>query len=147
MNRIKLGLPKDHHYDACCIGESTPNKLYFKTDEVLYIKNIGRGNYQRTNLDRYGFPRAYLPRQKYFFGFMSGDMVKAVVTEGKKIGTYVGSVACRNVGYFNINLLKGRVQSISYKYCKIIQKSDGYKYIVERRELETISSCLLDKMG
>ena len=67
MNRIKLRLPKDHHYDACCVGQSTPDKLYFKTDEVLYIKNIGRGIYQRTMLNKYGFPRAYLPRQKYFF--------------------------------------------------------------------------------
>ena len=134
MNRIKLCLPKDHHYDACCIGSSTPNTLYFKTDEVLYIKNIGRGTYQRTTLDKYGFPRAYLPRQKYFYGFMSGDMVKAIVTKGKKIGTYMGTVACRSTGSFNINLLKGRVQGINYKYCQIIQKSDGYKYIIERRQ-------------
>lgn len=133
MNRINHKLPKDHHYDACCIGKSTPKKLYFKTNKVLYIKNIGRGNYQRTTLDKYGFPRAYLPRQKYFFGFMSGDMVKAIVTKGKRKGTYIGSIACRNNGSFNINLLKGRVQGINYKYCNIIQKSDGYKYIIERR--------------
>lgn len=133
MNRINLELPKDHHYDACCIGMSTPIDLYFKTDEVLYIKNIGRGSYQRTTLDKYGFPRAYLPRQKYFYGFMSGDMVKAIVEKGKKIGTYMGTVACRSTGSFNINLLKGRVQGINYKYCQIIQKSDGYKYIIERR--------------
>ena len=30
MNRIKLGLPKEHCFDACCIGQSTPDKLYFK---------------------------------------------------------------------------------------------------------------------
>jgi 5-methylcytosine-specific restriction endonuclease McrA len=132
MNRINHNLPKDHHYDACCIGKSTPKKLYFKTNEVLYIKNIGRGNYQRTNLDKYAFPKAYLPRQKYFFGFMSGDMVKAIVTKGKKIGTYVGTVGCRSSGYFNINLLKDRVQNISCKYFTLIQKSDGYKYIIEK---------------
>lgn len=27
MNRIKLGLPKDHHFDAVCVGQSTPNEL------------------------------------------------------------------------------------------------------------------------
>jgi len=42
-------------------------------------------------------------------------------------------VACRNSGYFNINLIKGRVQGIGYKNCKIIQRSDGYKYIIERK--------------
>ena len=134
MNRIKLGLLKDHHYDACCIGKSTPNELYFKTNEVLYIKNIGRGVYQRTTLDKYGFPKAYLPRQKYFFGFMSGDMVKANVLKGKKKGVWHGSVACRSSGSFNINLIKGRVQGINYKYCHLVQKSDGYKYIIERRK-------------
>lgn len=140
MNRINHNLPKDHHYDACCVGKSTPNKLYFKTNKVLYIKNMGRGNYQRTTLDKYGFPRAYLPRQKYFFGFMSGDMVKAIVTKGKKKGTYYGSIACRSTGSFNINLLKGRVQGISYKDCKIIQKSDGYKYITESRIINDSST-------
>jgi len=142
MNRIKLGLQKDHHYDACCIGKSTPNKLYFKTKEVLYIKAIGRGTYQRTTLDKYGFPRAYLPRQKYFFGFMSGDMVKAIVTKGKKVGTYIGTVTCRSTGSFNINLKEGRIQGISYNYCQIIQKSDGYKYIIERRRMGDSSTSL-----
>lgn len=135
MNRINLKLPKDHHFDACCIGKSTPDKLYFKTNEVLYIKNMGRGTYQRTTLNKYGFPRAYLPRQKYFFGFMSGDMVKAVISKGKKLGTYIGSVGCRNNGSFNINLSKGRIQGINYKYCKILQKSDGYKYTIERNNM------------
>ncbi len=134
MNRIKLGLPKDHHYDACCVGKSTSNELYFKTDEVLYIKALGRGVYQRTTLDKYGFPRAYLPRQKYFFGFMSGDMVKAIVPKGKNKGAWYGSVACRSTGSFNINLVKGRVQGINHKYCQLVQKADGYKYIIERRK-------------
>ena len=135
MNRINLGLEKDHHIDACCVGASTPSQMYFKTDSVLYIKNMGRGSYQRTTLNKYGFPRAYLPRQKYFFGFMSGDMVKAIVTKGKKIGVYQGSVACRSTGSFNINLLKGRVQGISYKYMTIVQRNDGYKYNIERSYL------------
>ncbi len=136
MNRIKLELPKDHHYDACCIGKSTPDNLHFKTDNVLYIKAIGRGSHCRTNLDKYGFPRSYLPRQKYFFGFQSGDMVKAVVPKGKYKGTWYGSIACRSTGSFNINLIKGRVQGINHKYCQIVQKSDGYKYTLERREME-----------
>ncbi len=134
MNRIKLGLFKDHHYDACCVGKSTPSELYFKTSEVLYIKNIGRGVYQRTNLNKYGFPKAYLPRQKYFFEFMSGDMVKANVIKGKNKGVWYGSVACRSNGSFNINLIKGRIQGINYRYCKLVQKADGYKYIIEKRK-------------
>lgn len=133
MNRVNLKLPKDHHYDACCIGQSTPENLHFKTDNILYIKAMGRGSHCRTNLDKYGFPRSYLPRQKYFFGFMSGDMVKATVPKGKNKGTWYGSVACRSNGSFNVNLIKGKIQGVNYKYCQIIQKSDGYKYIIEGR--------------
>ena len=66
---------------------------------------------------------------------MSGDMVKAVISKGKKLGTYIGSVGCRNNGSFNINLSKGRIQGINYKYCKILQKSDGYKYTIERNNM------------
>lgn len=140
MNRINLGLSKDHHYDAICIGQSTPSQIVFKTENVLYIKALGRGNYSRTTLDRYGFPRAYLPRQKYFLGFMSGDMVKAVVPKGKHTGVWFGSVACRSTGSFNINLIKGRIQGVNHKYCQIIQRFDGYKYILERREMELTHS-------
>lgn len=140
MNRINHKLLKTHYYDSCCIGKSTPNNLIFKTDEVLFIKNLGRGAYQRTTLNKYGFPRAYLPRTKYFFGFQSGDIIKAIIPKGKNKGTWLGSVACRTSGSFNINLKKGRIQGINYKYCQIIQKSDGYKYITERREIEVLHS-------
>lgn len=140
MNRINHQLPKTHYYDSCCIGKSTPNNLIFKTNEVLFIKNLGRGTYQRTTLNKYGFPRAYLPRTKYFFGFQSGDIVKAIIPKGKNKGTWLGSVACRSNGSFNINLKKGRIQGINYKYCQIIQKSDGYKYTTERREVEMLHS-------
>ncbi len=136
MNRIHLGLPKDHHYDAICIGASAPEKVIFKTDSVLYIKAFGRGNYSRTTLNKYGFPRAYLPRQKYFFGFQSGDMVKAIISKGKYKGIWHGSVACRSTGNFNINLIKGRLQGINHKYCQVLQRFNGYKYIIERREME-----------
>ena len=60
-------------------------------------------------------------------------MIKANVLKGKKKGIWRGSVACRSTGSFNINLIKGRVQGINYKYCKLVQKSDGYKYTIERR--------------
>lgn len=134
MNRIKLGLNKDHCLDACCIGNSTPNELMFKTENILQITASGRGNRQLLNLDKYGFPRGQISRQKLYFGFQSGDMVKATVPKGKYKGAWIGSVSCRKNGSFNINLVKGRIQGINYKYCQIIQKFDGFKYNIERRE-------------
>jgi len=132
MQRINLGLPKEHYYDAICVGESTPEKLYFKTNEVLEIKAIGRGSHCRTKTDAYGFPRLYMPRQKYFFGFMTGDMIKAIVTKGKKQGVYYGTVACRSTGSFNIKTSNGIMQGISYKYCKVVQRLDGYNYHIKK---------------
>ncbi len=134
MNRIKLGLKKSHCLDACCIGTSTPETMIFKVSNLLQITALGRGNRQLLNLDKYGFPRGQISRQKMYFGFQSGDMIKAIVPKGKYKGTYFGSVSCRKRGSFNINLLKGRIQGINYKYCQIIQKFDGFKYNIERRK-------------
>jgi len=139
MNRIKLGLPKEHYFDACCcVGQSTPDKLYFKTKDVLYIKAKGRGGHCRTNLDKYGFPRGYLARQKYFFGFQTGDMVKAIVLKGKYKGIWYGEVSCRKTGYFDIKNKDGQriIQGINHKYFTIVQRFDGYSY---RREVAILT--------
>lgn len=130
MNRIKLGLPKEHYFDACCVGQSTPDKLYFKTKNVLYIKAKGRGSHCRTNLDKYGFPRGYLARQKYFFGFQTGDMVKAEIPKGKYKGIWYGEVACRKSGSFDIKDKEGQrvVQGVNHKYFSVVQHFDGYSY-------------------
>lgn len=128
FNRIQRNIPKTHYYDACCIGKSTPKVLYFCTNIVHIITAIGRGKHCRTNVNASGFPRGYLARKKQHFGFQTGDMVKAVVTRGKKIGTYFGKVLCRKTGSFDIKTKAGRVQGINYKYLKLIQHSDGYSY-------------------
>lgn len=130
MNRIKLGLPKEHYFDACCVGQSTPDKLYFKTNDVLYIKAKGRGSHCRTNFNKYGFPRGYLTRQKYFFGFQTGDMVKAEIPKGKYKGIWYGEVACRKSGYFDIKDKEGQrvVQGVNHKYFSVVQHFDGYSY-------------------
>lgn len=127
-NRIKRNIPKTHYYDACCVGKSTPDVLYFETNIVHIITATGRGKHCRTNVNASGFPRGYLTRQKQFFGFQTGDIVKAVVTRGKKIGTYFGRVLCRKTGNFDIKTKTERVQGINYKYFKLIQRSDGYSY-------------------
>ena len=95
---------------------------------TLTIRCAGRGSYQRTLLDQYGFPRGYLMRQKQVNGFQTGDMVKAKVTAGKKQGSYFGRVAIRASGSFNIQMPQGVVQGISHRYCSMVQRSDGYGY-------------------
>lgn len=132
-NRTLLGLPKEHYYDACCVGASTPAELHIRTDSVLIIKAAGRGTHSRTNINASGFPRGYLPRHKEFFGFQTGDMVKATVPKGKYKGTYYGRVLCRNTGSFDIKTPAGRIQGINYKHISLVQRADGYSYSTKER--------------
>ena len=128
LNRISMSLPKDHCIDAACVGRFTPKSLIFKTDSCLIIKASGRGKHCRTNVDKYGFPRGHLPRQKKFFGFQTGDIVSCNVPNGKKKGYYVGRVSCRKTGSFDIATINGRIQGINHKCFRILQYADGYGY-------------------
>jgi len=95
---------------------------------TLKIQCAGRGSYQRTRLDAFGFPRGYFTRSKRAFGFQTGDLVRAVVTAGKKAGNYFGRVAIRASGSFNIQSVTGLVQGIHHRFCTLIQRADGYGY-------------------
>ncbi|MCL2578794.1 MAG: RNA-guided endonuclease IscB [Oscillospiraceae bacterium] len=131
MNRIKLGLEKSHCLDACCIGASTPEVLIFKTTSVLYITAKGRGSHCRTNTNDSGFPVSYYARKTQFYGFKTGDMVRAVVSAGLKTsGDWRGRVLCRKTGYFDIKTKKGRICGVSHKYVSLVQNCDGYDYFV-----------------
>jgi hypothetical protein len=128
LTRHQQNIPKDHCLDALCVGLVEKPIMGSQRKPVLTIKAMGRGSYQRTRLNKYGFPRGYLMRQKSVQGFATGDMVKATVTSGKKIGVYVGRVAVRASGNFNITTNTDTVQGISHKYCSLISRNDGYGY-------------------
>ncbi|MBL8150143.1 MAG: hypothetical protein JNN15_09475 [Blastocatellia bacterium] len=100
-NRRKQNLRKADWIDAACVGSSTP-KLKLDKVKVLKIKAVGHGNRQMCLMDKIGFPRTKAKSSKKVFGFETGNMVKAVVSRGKKKGTYTGKVAVRSTGYFNI---------------------------------------------
>ena len=126
FNRMRLAIPKTHALDAAWVGKIEAIRDWNKPTVV--IKATGRGSYQRTRLNAYGFPRGYLTRQKRIKGFQTGDRVKAEVTQGKKIGTYLGRVAVRASGSFNLQTVQGVIQGISYRDCKVVQRADGYGY-------------------
>jgi len=128
-NRQRLNITKSHWTDAACVGASTPDSLNITGYQPLIIKAMGRGDRQMTKPDKYGFPRTSPKlRQKAFYGFQTGGIVKAIVTKRKKIGTYIGRVAVRKTGSFNIKTKTDTIQGISYKYCRPKHKSDGYAY-------------------
>jgi hypothetical protein len=125
-NRARNHLPKTHILDALCVGEV--DTVTETVARVLVAGCAGRGSYARTRTDRYGFPRLRLPRIKGFFGFATGDLVRAVVPKGKKAGTHTGRVAVRASGSFNITTAQGTVQGIGHKHVRLLQRADGYAY-------------------
>jgi len=125
FNRTRLGLAKTHWLDAACVGDV--DILEVLTNNPLLIKATGHGSRQMCRTDKYGFPSRHVPRLKFVKGFQTGDIVKAIVTSGKKIGRYVGRVAVRSTGSFNISASR-LIQGISHKYCISIHKKDGYNY-------------------
>ncbi len=127
-NRASRGLEKTHWLDAACVGASTPDVLHVAGVVPLLIKANGHGSRQMCRMDKYGFPRSLPKQDKRVKGFQTGDMVKAVVTKGAKIGTYVGRVAVRTTGSFNITTRQGIVQGIGYRSCMVLHKCDGYSY-------------------
>ncbi len=130
FNRIQRSLSKTHWADAACVGLSTPETL--KTDGIgsLQIRAMGFGTRQICQTDKYGFPIRHRTGQKSFFGFQTGDMVKAFITKGKNAGIYSGRITVRASGIFHMPV-EGRTRlELSHKYCKVIQKADGYRYAV-----------------
>jgi len=125
FNRMRLGLAKTHWLDAACVG--IVETLEVLTNQPLLIKSQGHGTRQMCRIDKFGFPSRHVPRNKFVRGFQTGDIVKAIVTSGKKIGEYVGRVAVRTSGSFNISA-KELVQGIGHKYCQILHRKDGYSY-------------------
>ncbi|MFJ8526888.1 RNA-guided endonuclease IscB [Bacillus sp. NPDC094106] len=64
MQRIQNDLPKEHYYDALCVG-TIPNKFKWRMTYVIEFHAMGRGNRQMARVDRYGFPLHHQDEEKY----------------------------------------------------------------------------------
>jgi len=136
-NRSMRDLPKTHWIDAACVGKSTPEVVKIVGIRPLLITANGRGYRQVHNTDKDGFPKGSPKQCKVFYGFQTGDIVKAIVPHGKYAGTYVGRIAARMAGNFKFSRKNGTRFDVSYKYCKVVHQMDGYSY--QRGELCAIA--------
>jgi len=77
-------------------------------------------------LDLPGSVKSFRPRKAYYFGFKKRDLVKT-----KDYG--VQSIkSVRSSGSFTL----GNEKTSSYKYCKILQRCDGFSYSLSNLTLE-----------
>lgn len=128
FNRTIRGLPKAHWIDAVCVGKKTPEQVHMDGVILLQITATGHGCRQKCNVNEIGFPCSKPKGAKKVKGFQTGDIVRAVVTSGTRQGVYVGRVLVRASGSFDIRTKQGRVQGISYRFCRQIHRCDGYSY-------------------
>ncbi|MEO6887508.1 MAG: RNA-guided endonuclease IscB [Ktedonobacteraceae bacterium] len=127
-NRAKQHLPKTHRLDAACVEASTPDVLQTGQVVPLLIEANGRGHRRMMLVDKHGFPRGHRQRKKRYFGYQTGDLVRAVVPQGARRGTHVGRVAVKASGYFTIQTTTGKVADVAHRSCHMQQRLDGYSY-------------------
>ncbi|TMD47378.1 MAG: HNH endonuclease [Chloroflexi bacterium] len=129
FNRITRGLEKTHWCDAACVGASTPEVLHIGQVRPLSIAAYGHGRRQMCLMNKSGFPRTNPKQKKFKHGFRTGDLVKAVVPPHfKHAGTHVGRMSAKASGAFTIATAGGTVTDIGKKYCRMLQRADGYGY-------------------
>ncbi len=71
---------------------------------------------------------AVLVQQKPVRGCQTGDRAHAVVTKGKKMGTYRKRVAVGASGSVNLRSASGLIPGIAQRFCTRIQRTDDYEY-------------------
>ena len=130
-NRNTRRLPKTHWLDAAAVGLSTPEHLHLEQVHPWLITAVGRQQRQMCLMDRHGFPRSKAKQHRVIYGYQTGDLVRANVVKGKRAGTYEGKVAVKASGYFSIVTRAGTVTDIAYRFCRLLQRSDGYSYHVK----------------
>ena len=129
FNRSRQDYPKAHWIDAACVGESGERVLLDPKMRPLQITATGHGRRQMQNVSEYGFPRGKAKsRQKIYFGFQTGDMVRAIVPRGRFKGEHVGRVACKKSGNFKLKVNGKEMDGVSWRYCTAIHRADGYAY-------------------
>ncbi|MGW3134685.1 hypothetical protein [Streptomyces sp. NPDC001139] len=129
-NRDVTGLGKTHTLDALCVGRldhGNGDAIVRVPEHVLVVKATGRGSYARTTPDRFGFPRLRRTRAKRHFGYVTGDLVRAIVSTGKWKGTWSGRISVRARGQHSLATPGGRI-NVCHTNLRLLQRGDGYEY-------------------
>ena len=129
FNRSERNFPKTHWLDAACVGKSTPQTLQVTGITPLLITATGHGRRQMCLMDGAGFPRTRPKPKQLTHGFRTGDIVRASVPAHlNNAGVHVGRMAAKAKGGFTIATARGKITDVGKKYCRVLQRADGYGY-------------------
>ncbi len=129
FNRTRLGLPKAHWIDAACVGSSTPDTLDLRNVQPLHIQAMGHGTRQVCGTNRFGFPIRHRPRVSQYPGWQTGDLVRAVIPQGKYAGVHSGRIAIRFRPAFRL-----RGFDVHPRHLTRLQRADGYACTTRKEE-------------
>lgn len=124
--RLAHGLPKEHYFDAVCVGKSTPEHLTFAVKYISIFKATGRGKRQMCRTDKFGFPLVHRQRKKLHFGFQTGDIVKA--SNARCPEGQVGRMIANAKGGFYWLTSDRKHFNFAPKNTRLLQRADGWSY-------------------
>src|SRR6266700_4823840 len=111
------------------LRKSTPETVRLKGIIPLFITANGHGCRQMCLMDGTGFPRTRPKKKKFTHGFRTGDIIRATIPDHlKNAGTHVGRMAAKAKGGFTIATAQGKITDVGKKYCRVLQRADGYGY-------------------
>src|SRR5262249_471005 len=112
-NRTVRGLPKTQWLDAVCVEASAPARLQVGGMIPLLITALGRHSRQMWRTNPFGFPDKGPKATSVVGGLRTGDLVRAVVPACRvKAGTYVGRLAIRATGSWNVKTAHRLIEGI-----------------------------------
>ncbi|MFQ6056752.1 MAG: hypothetical protein ACE5J3_12310, partial [Methanosarcinales archaeon] len=118
VNRIQLGLPKNHYNDAIAIALNTGNIKVIQPDTYFINKCFPKGNYK---LFKGAHSHIRNQGERYMFGYQRNDIVKVNKNGKKGIGYIKGRMSS---GYFVIYDFLGNklFSSVHHRYLKLVER-------------------------
>lgn len=132
-NRTRFGLPKTHALDALCVGEVV--SVADTQGHAMPVQCAGRGLYQRTITDRFGFPSRHRMRQKLVSGFKGGDICSTVISL-RRPKAMLGHITLRLRGVFSFYDISSKLpHDRNFRFLRRVAISDGFRYFTKKGDL------------
>ncbi|MFB6291217.1 MAG: RNA-guided endonuclease IscB [Candidatus Bipolaricaulia bacterium] len=128
MNRVYLGLSKEHSLDAACIGEV--NSLTVLSYQPLIAKATGTGGRQKCQINKHGYPVKHRPLRP-IDGYKTGDIVEVNIPKGKNQGLWRGKLCPYTDRNCELHPEKSNRKRLGTKLeyiARVIHRKDNHDY-------------------